>query len=114
HSEGARRIEVERLRRCASAGDGANQPAQAHPRARAGAGKIDSDYWSYLGTLIRPSQKLLLFSSQEYSMIWVSVRSVKVRLLPQSSVKVLGSWMVTSYAMWPRSVRVKCSVISIW
>jgi hypothetical protein len=51
----------------------------------------DSYCSSYFGTLIRPSHRLLLFSSREYSMICVSVRSVKVRLLPQSSVNALGS-----------------------
>jgi len=33
----------------------------------------------YFGTLIRPSQRLLLFSSQEYSIISQSGRNVSVR-----------------------------------
>ena len=39
-----------------------------------------------LGGLIRPSHRLLLFSSQEYSMISQSGRKVKVRVFFQSFV----------------------------
>src|SRR2546428_12037457 len=49
-----------------------------------------------LGTLIRPSQRLLLFSSQEYSIISQSGLSVNVRVFVPDLVKVLGSSTITS------------------
>jgi hypothetical protein len=48
------------------------------------------------GILIRPSQRLLLFSSQEYSIISQSGRSVNVRVLFQGLANVLGSSMIIS------------------
>jgi len=56
-----------------------------------------SPYFSlYFGTLMRPSQRLLLFSSQEYSIISQSGRSVNVRVLFHVLVKVFGSSTITS------------------
>jgi hypothetical protein len=48
------------------------------------------------GTLIRPSHRLLLFSSHEYSIISQSGRRMNVRVFVHGFVKVLGSSMVTS------------------
>src|SRR5580698_2398571 len=66
------------------------------------------------GALMRPSYKLLLFSSHEYSMISHSGLSVHVLTLSQGLVYVLGSSMVSVYAMWPRSVRRKRSMVCSW
>ncbi len=53
-------------------------------------------YGLYFGTLIRPSHRLLLFSSQEYSIISQSGRSVSVRTFFHGFVNVFGSSTITS------------------
>ncbi len=53
-------------------------------------------YGLYVGTLIRPSHRFLLFSSQEYSIISQSGLRVKVRVLFHRFVKVLGSSTIIS------------------
>src|SRR5262249_18729953 len=66
-----------------------------------------------LGILMRPPHRLLLFSSQEYSMISQSGLRVKVRALVNGLVYAFGSSTMTSYLMWPRSGRVKrCTTCS--
>src|SRR6185436_12087893 len=73
-----------------------------------------SSYLSYCGGLMRPSHKLLLFSSHEYSSTSHSGRRIHVRTLSQDLVYAFGSSMVMVYAMWPRSVRRKRSIVCNW
>src|ERR1700683_3353794 len=63
---------------------------------------------------MRPSHKLLLFSSQEYSMISQSGLRVHVLTLSQDLVYVFGSSIVSVYAMWPISVRLNRSMVCNW